>query len=243
MIQNNVIKGNYTPGHDGGGLSWCNGTIQNNIISGNWADWGGGGLYCCRATIQNNVISGNVAGAFGGGGLYDCYGTIQNNVITSNVAGYNGNLASGGGLCGCNGAIRNNTIVGNAATDSGGGLSGCAGTIVNSIIWGNTAPASSQISGCSTPTYSCIQGYTVGGQGNTGLNPRFVGPNDFHLRPDSPCIDVGTSANMPLTDRDGNPRPYDGDGDGQAVCDMGAYEYIGPPWRASVPVRTWMLYK
>jgi len=242
-IEYNTITDNSAAYMGGGGLSGCNGTIQNNTISRNsashYSGGYGGGLWQCNGTIQNNVITGNSAsGQYGrGGGLHWCNGTIQNNEITSNSAGLDG-----GGLYQCLGTIRNNTIIGNSATNQGGGLFGCTGAIVNCIIWGNTAPVYSQISAdCSIPNYSCIQGYTVGqGQGNIGLNPRFVGPNNFHLLPDSPCIDAGTNANCPATDKDGNPRPSDGNGDGQAVCDMGAYEYVP---RTAVRQRCWMLYR
>jgi hypothetical protein len=244
-IERNTITGNSAYG-PGGGLYDCDGTIQNNTISGNSVSTGsGGGLYDCDGTIQNNVITNNSAsGGFGGsgGGLSSCNGTIQNNVITSNSA--SGNVYGyGGGLDDCKGPIRNNTITSNSAKTEGGGLWGCTGVIVNCIIWGNTARVYSQVSYDSIPNYSCIQGYTVGqGQGNIGANPRFVGPNDFHLRPDSPCIDAGTNANSPATDKDGSPRPVDGNGDGRAVCDMGAYEYV-PPRPAAVPPRLWRHYR
>jgi hypothetical protein len=248
-IQNNVISGNWVfttwPSNGyGSGLLCCNGTIQNNTITGNYSAggyaWGGGGgLYGCSGTTQNNVITSN-SGAYGGG-LANCAGTIQNNVISRNSASY----GDGGGLYRCGGTIRNNTISGNSAKTEGGGLYGYTGAIVtNCIIWGNMAPVYSQISNHSIPNYSCIQGYTVGqGQGNIGADPRFVGPNDFHLLSNSPCIDAGTNTNCPATDKDGNKRPSDGNGDGRAVCDMGAYEYVGQPAFASVSPRFWPLYK
>ena len=46
--------------------------------------------------------------------------------------------------------------------------------------------------------------------------------------PDSPCIDAGTNeqpGGLPADDFDGNPRALDGNADGDAVADMGAYEF------------------
>jgi len=137
-VENNVITENWAERH-GGGLFRCDGIIRNNTISENscmlGGPWGGGGLCDCNGTIQNNVITGNRADR--GGGLLYCDGEIQDNEITGNSAlDYH---SEGGGLAWCDGAIRNNTICENSAEGWGGGLFCCDGIIDDNMISGNTA--------------------------------------------------------------------------------------------------------
>ncbi len=111
--------------------------------------------------------------------------------------------------------------------------------------------------------YCCVQGWTggLGGTGNIGNNPLFVdadgsdnvfGTEDDNLRllGDSPCLDAGDNDAVPADitdldndgntvepipwDLDGNPRIVDGNNDGSAVVDMGAYEYFVPPIEVSI---------
>jgi hypothetical protein len=55
------------------------------------------------------------------------------------------------------------------------------------------------------------------------------------LRPGSPAIDSGDDLDCPLTDQRGEIRPQDGNGDGMAVCDVGAYEVPGPATPSPTP--------
>jgi hypothetical protein len=48
------------------------------------------------------------------------------------------------------------------------------------------------------------------------------------LLPGSPAIDAGNNAIAPATDKRGQMRPFDGDGSGTAVADIGAYEFVIP---------------
>ncbi len=224
--------------NEGGGIcgvtlgAGTHATIANNTIPRNSAHIGGGGLFLCDGIIADNTITGNTAG-YDGGGLLLCNGTIQNNAIAANSAGH----GSGGGFYDCFGTIRNNTISGNSA-GSGGGLYGCNAVIVNCIIWGNTARgADPQLCSSRSPTYSCVQDWTGGGERDIAFDPSFVdadGPDDepktwednnYRLTCGSPCIDAGVNEEWmaEAVDLDGNPRVWRGKD--TWTVDMGAYEY------------------
>jgi len=157
------------------------------------------------------------------GGTYPDYthATIQNNTIAGNSARY-----YGGGLFLCDGTIQSNTITGNSAGLNGGGLYDCKGVIRNCIIWANRAPSGPQLDESSIPTYSCIQDWSGGGEGNTASEPRFVDLNagDYRLQEGSPCIDAGyNDPSLPATDMTGMHRIMFG---GKSLTvDMGAWEY------------------
>jgi hypothetical protein len=87
--------------------------------------------------------------------------------------------------------------------------------------------------------YSDVQGGWTG-EGNIDGDPLFAdaeGPdgdpatwadNDYRLTAGSPCIDMGGPAFAPSpgeVDLDGHLRIWDGNGDGLARVDMGAYEF------------------
>jgi len=126
------------------------------------------------------------------------------------------------------GALTNCTIVDNQGI---GFYAGYTSDITNCIIRGNEY----QLDGYPTPhdipnhdvRYSDIEG-SYPGIGNIDANPVFAFSSDYHLMPNSPCLDAGTNdpPGGPLkSDLDQNPRSLDGNSDGAPVVDMGAYEF------------------
>ncbi|MBU0569109.1 right-handed parallel beta-helix repeat-containing protein, partial [bacterium] len=216
---------------------WCeNGaepTIINNIIIGNAYH----GIHCDNSSpnITNNTIAEN---AWDGIHPYNSSPSITNNTITGNSWGIScdnsspiitnntiaGNSAHGI-LCGNSSPfITNNIIVQNGTTSTdyyGIYNSGGNPTINYNCVWGN---------GTNSPTtnyYNCSPG-----PNDISLDPQFIGGDDYHLQASSPCIDKGTNSppgGLPSTDKDGNPRPYNG-----GIADMGAYEYQGTPYTCTV---------
>jgi hypothetical protein len=226
FISRNVIAENLGHG-GGGGLAGCDGMIQDNVIRGNRTEQdesSGGGLKGCDAWIAYNVIVGNRSRCDGGGGLAGCGANIVGNLIAANATD-----GAGGGLVYCDGLLQNNTVADNQArTSSSGGMAYCGGIIQNCIVWGNAPASGPQLLECSLPTYSCIQGWTGGGEGNLTHDPCFTSPStgNYRLGSASPCIDAGDpgwAINLPERDLAGNCRVLYGGR--RFVVDMGAYEF------------------
>jgi hypothetical protein len=71
--------------------------------------------------------------------------------------------------------------------------------------------------------------YTASGAHDLCRDPLLAGPlsgTEYGMTPGlgSPAIDAGDNSVCPPVDISGAPRPTDGNGDANAVCDMGAYE-------------------
>ena len=203
-------------------------TLTNCTFSGNSANSSGGGIYNSGGSpsLTNCTFSGNSAGS--GGGIYnDSSLTLINCTFSGNSAGSGGGMFNSGGSP----TLTNCTFSWNSA-GSGGGMHNSTSnpTLANCILWAN---AVSQIFGSATVTYSCIKGNWPG-TGNINNNPKFVNAagGDLRLQSGSPCIDKGDNGAVPpavTTDLDGNPRFADGDANGSAVVDMGAFERPNAP--------------
>jgi hypothetical protein len=216
-------------------------TVANCIFRDNYsANWGGGICYWdSNSTVTNCTFIGNTAATGGGMLNYSSSPTMTNCAFSSNSA------TCGGGMYNyysSNSMVTNCTFSGNKSNDTGGGIinnSSSSLTAINCILWGNIPneiinydyPSSSD-----AVTYSDVQGGWAG-TGNINADPCFVNPdaNDYHLKPDSPCIDAGDTTAVSsgvFVDADSNPRGVDDPAipdTGIAVVgltvDMGAYEF------------------
>jgi hypothetical protein len=177
------------------------GTIENNIFDGNTCPNGAGILLdTTSADLRTSTFVDNVA-EFGGGAYVDIseiagqVPRLVNNLLTFNTANQ---PAGGGGLyvmTGINPVVRYNDLFGNTPVNVGG---------------------------------SKTDSSYIGIDGNVSIDPQFVRrtpPKDLHLLSSSPVNDHGDNADAPPSDRDGTPRPLDANYDGNAVVDLGAYEF------------------
>ncbi len=242
ISENQATNGNNG---DGGGIYHSSGGVLNmydSTVSGNTASDSGGGIYNEDATlnIYRSTLTGNSSGSGGGGivGLTSNAGTLT--LVNSTVSG-NTSSTSGGGIAMLGSAtinITNSTIVNNGANSGGGLAINGPVDIGNSIIANNTATTQGpDCAGTITAlNYTLIEdtGFCTlpAGTGNiTGTDPALGplqdngGPTFTHaLLTGSPAIDSADNQSAPATDQRGRARPQDGDGNGSAIADMGAYE-------------------
>ena len=205
--------------------------LLNSVLSRNLAVLAGGGI-CNRGTmsVTNSILVANVVWkpSESGGGIYNA-GTIRltNSTIAGNVGG------EGGGVFNADGLIElTNSIV---SLNYGDDISGVSPDVANDNLI--------------TLDPLFLRNPSDGGDGwgddpdtpdiDESLNDDY---GDLRLRPDSPAIDAGNNALLPADSFDldadgdtsepvpfdlaGNPRIQDGNVDGIATVDIGAYEYV-----------------
>jgi parallel beta-helix repeat protein len=232
-VINCLFQNNAAVNYNGGAviMSGASSLLSNCVVVGNTANLAGGGLYQSAGLVTHCVMSNNVSGTVGGG-LYkwsSAAGAIQNCLIAGNRAG-----SSAGGLyIGTSGGatVQNCTIADNVAVTWAGGLEVLVGTVRNCIIDGNASPRQGQenvtLSGGTFVTNLTVP--LLAGAGNLTGDPGFAdrAGGDYRIRGGSPAIDTADDPSSPSTDLNGLARPRDGNGDGLAAPDLGAYESLG----------------
>jgi parallel beta-helix repeat protein len=204
-LTNNTIKNNNNANFGGGAFLETDtgtATLTNNTISDNSADYSGGGVYFYSssgtATLTNNTISDNSAEESGGGVWlklrYDsAIANIYNNIIWNNDAGNEG---------------------GDLYIENDGN---------NNYFFSTVNLFNNDFDHSENDFFITEPDFPIHSSNLNNVDPSFVDPGngDYHLREDSLLINAGNDGahELPLTDKDGNPRKV-----GSAV-DIGAYEY------------------
>ncbi len=214
---NATIRDN-SAGTFGGGLNVGDTTVLDGVtLTGNQSAAGAalfsqtGAISITNSTVSGNIADNNQAGLYVNGAnvsLYLVNSTIANNIrINSISTGWNGIMLGGGAT-----VTSLNTILANNDGNNCGGTNGSWNSLGYNL----------------STDFTCAFTQTGDQQGVDPLLGALAdngGDTLTHaLQPGSPAIDAGTNAGCPATDQRGVARPYDGDNDATATCDIGSVE-------------------
>ncbi|MFN7952517.1 MAG: choice-of-anchor Q domain-containing protein [bacterium] len=232
----------------GGGLaiSGATATIERSVLADNASD-GGGGIYVgnwfapspvapsvhitrsalvanwyeelyaqagSSVTIEDSTVAASPM-RYGAIGLVSEGASID--MVRSTLGGHQ-EAELTGGFFGASGAITlASSVLGSADPDQGSVCETIPGyqPAVTSLGYNLIADASCALSDPTDLVADPLLGPLIDYGGGSLARP---------MLPGSPAIDSGDPNNCPASDQHGAPRPVDGDGDGTAACDRGAFE-------------------
>ncbi|GAB4191766.1 MAG: CSLREA domain-containing protein [Wenzhouxiangellaceae bacterium] len=223
--------------------------FRNNVVDSSGSALGGGMLSeGCDVEMENVTFVGNEAissnGTSVGGGLAVFADKNANTVTLTNVTFVDNTAAIGGGFFQDDSAaspitvsMTNVTFADNTAVVDGDHVFQASGeTRLRNVLFGpsagddcggDTAPVFTLLGGNMDSDGSCGVELT---EANPGLASALANRGGFTpvlaLLPGAAAIDAGTNTGCPSTDQRGETRPFDGDNDQTATCDIGAFEIM-----------------
>jgi len=195
----------------GGGIAAQNSTFARNVAGGPIAD-GGGIAYMTPAagTLVNCTFSGNVAGNRGGGVYAGGILTITHCTFAENSALNGGAAVHRTGLPMV--TLENTIIAAGITANNCGGLAMTSG--------GGNLDEDGSCALADPTDLSNVNPMLAPLASNGGLTQTHA------LLGGSPATDAARTAVCPAVDQRGVARPLDGNGDGTAACDIGAFEFF-----------------
>ena len=197
-------------GPDGGATIFSSAIINNSATDDPGEERGGGIFNSGETVVLNTTISGNTAGDLGGGifnegDFVSIFSTIAGNVTEAGLAGGIHQIVGSG-------AQFFGTIIADNSTGD------CGGILVESLGYNMSTTGCNLIDPTDSPDTDPLLGPL---QDNGG-------PTLTHaLQDGSPAVDFADNELFCLDGgiaQRGTIRPVDGDGDGTAICDAGAFE-------------------